>query len=536
MSFLQKVYTKGGIVFKATRTNSVALYHLFRGLKRRYQAVVVILGIALIVLIGFIIGWLTKKPEAPLQTREVRVEQVGILTGTSASLSVVGTVRSVSEAKVLAESSGTVRKVHVALGSRVSAGTVLAELENASERASVLQAEGVYESALASRMITNAQSGNSLTAFEEAKTAARNTYKTAYSTLDTVLESYVDSVFSGSSSNPSLTLTSGRDSSLERKRADIATKMQTWRFKLPVADTEDPEKLLAEADALARETSSFLTELSLVTNRSGSGATATEISNISTARTSTDTLLATLSTARDSYRSRATAATVGSQQSSTQNGTTASADASVKQALGALRLAQASLEKTLIRAPIGGTVNFLPIRVGDFVTSLMHSATVANNGALEIVSYVSEEDRASLVVGDPVSIEETYNGIITAIAPALDPVTKQIEVRVAVTSEEQIELINGQAVRIAFTNTAKPIVDAPQGPLLLPLATVKLRTDDRVVFGVSPEGTLIAYHVEIGQVRGNRIEILTALPSDLLIVVDARGLAEGQHVTQTRAE
>lgn len=536
MPFLKNVLTKTNVLVTTIRSTSATLYRKFRGLKRRYQVLISLAGLALIILIGFIIGWLTKKPVAPLQNREVEVEQVGILTGTSESLSVVGTVRSVSEASVLAEASGTVRKVHVALGSKVGAGTVLAELENDSERASVLQAEGVYEAALAARMITNAQSGNSLTAFEEAKTAARNTYKTAYSTLDTVLESYVDSVFSGSATNPSLTLTSGRDESLERKRAAIATKMQTWRYALPASESTDPETLLAEADAVANEVSAFLTELSLVTNRSGSGATATEISNISTARTSTDTLRATLSTARDSYRAKATAATVGAQQSSSQNGTTASADASVKQALGSLRLAQATLEKTLIRAPIGGTVNFLPIRVGDFVTSLMHTATVANNGALEVVTYVSEEDRATLSVGDPVSIEDTYSGIITAIAPALDPTTKQIEVRIAVTTEKDVSLINGQAVRIAFTNSAKPIADAPQGPLLLPLATVKLRTDDRVVFGISADDTLVAYHVEIGQVRGNKIEVLTTLPSDLLIVKDARGLAEGQKVTSVRTQ
>lgn len=536
MQFLRTISSKGKVLYSLLSTKFVLLYTLFKGLKRPYQVGVIALGVGIIILLGFIIGWLTKKPVVPDQGREVRLEQIGILGGTSESVSVVGTVRSVSEARVLAEASGTVRKVHVSLGSQVGAGTVLAELENASERASVLQAEGVYETALASRLITSSQSGNAQVAFEEAKTSARNTYKTAYTTLDTVLETYADSLFAGSAFNPSLTLSVGRDASLERKRTAIAEKMQAWRYALPKAETADPEVLLAEADAVAREVSTFLTELSLVANRSGSGATATELSNVSTARTSTDTLLTTLSTARDAYRAKKTAAEVASQQSGTQNGTVASADASVKQALGALRLAQANLEKTLIRAPISGTVNFLPIRVGDYVTSLMHSATIANNGALEVVSYVSEEDRVALTVNDPVKVEGEYEGVITAIAPALDPVTKQIEIRVAVTSEGTVNLVNGQAVRISFVNATKPVSDAPQGPLLLPLASVKLRTNDRVVFGVTNENTLVAYHVEIGQVRGNRIEVLTPLPSDLLIVTDARGLAEGQAVVPLRVE
>ncbi|MEK7099740.1 MAG: HlyD family efflux transporter periplasmic adaptor subunit, partial [Patescibacteria group bacterium] len=191
---------------------------------------------------------------------------------------------------------------------------------------------------------------------------------------------------------------------------------------------------------------------------------------------------------------------------------------------------QAQLEKTIIRAPIAGQVNFLPIRVGDYVTAFTHTATVAQNGALEIVSYVSESDRDLLAVGSKVTIEDKYQGVVTSIAPALDPNTKQIEIHIALSGAS--EIVNGQSVRITLPGAAKAVAvaDAPSGPLLLPLTALKLTPSARVVFSLGEDGRLVAHPVEIRDVRGDRIEVMTALPADLRIVADARGLSEGQKV------
>ena len=172
-------------------------------------------------------------------------------------------------------------------------------------------------------------------------------------------------------------------------------------------------------------------------------------------------------------------------------------------------------------------MNFLPIRVGDYVTSFTHVATVARNNALEIVAYVSEDDRDLLAAGTEVTIEDATPGVVTSISPALDPVTKQIEVHIAVEGES--ELVNGQSVRIALPNAVAATLET-EGPVLLPLSAVKLRADERIVFTVNEEGRLVAMPVEIGDVRGDRIEIRTPLSAELRIVKDARGLSDGERV------
>ncbi len=506
--------------WEKARTQAIVLWKKYRGLPRTWQIAIAVAVILLLIgLIMMLSGG--KQAEATNNFRTVTLASVGALSGNGDSVSVIGTVRSVSEADVLAQSGGTVRQVHTQLGARVPAGFVIAELENASERAVVLQAQGSYEAALAARSITLLQAGNTVQSLGEAELNARDAYRSAYTTLDNALENYVDPLMTGADR------IEGIGGDLSAKRSELAGEMRMWRYALDTASTEKPELLLERAETTTRHASEFLQLFARAANASDSGATVTQRAGVATARASADSLLSTLSSERSSLRSAQTAANVAGQQTTTTSTQTASADASVKQALGSLRLAQASLEKTVVRAPIAGTINFLPIRVGDYVTAYTHVATVANNGSLEIITYVSEADRELISAGEEVTVETTYKGIVTSIAPALDPLTKRIEVRIAVSGET--ELVNGQSVRIGFANVTTT-VEKPAGPLFLPLATVKLRSDDRIVFTVDAANKLVAVPVEIGEVRGDRIEIRTTLPLDARIVTDARGLAEGQQV------
>src|SRR3989344_6973832 len=120
-------------------------------------------------------------PEAQIHT--VTVRSVAELTSQNAPLSLVGSVSSKSEATVRAERSGQVVAVYKSLGDSVSAGAVAAEIENASERAAVLQAEGGVDAAQANLMkvsggvrteqkaILEANVANTTAALESARSA-----------------------------------------------------------------------------------------------------------------------------------------------------------------------------------------------------------------------------------------------------------------------------------------------------------------------------------------------------------------------------
>lgn len=493
-------------LFSRVSSGIQGLWRRYRSLSKRMQwvvgALVVILVIALFVVLRS--GGATSTTE---NLRAVNLRSVAELSGGSSSGTMFGTVRSRAEAMVMAEAGGTVERVHTSLGARVGAGTILAELSNASERASVLQAEGAYDAAVAAR--------NSVSV-GDADTSAVNAYQSAFTDLDVALENYIDTVFGGPGPYGPVLLIDGNGERLSGERSELRDIMNEWRRNLEDAGSRDPRTLLSEATATADRINLFLTDLSRAANGRNSRATQAQLTALITARSTVDGVRASLAAATASYRSGSVGASAG-------------ADAAVKQALGVLRAAEANLEKTLVRAPISGTVNFFPLRVGDFVTSFSHVATVAENNALEIVGYVSEDGRESLSVGSRLAVDSAHTAFVTSIAPALDPVTKQIEVRLAIDSSSG--LVNGQSVQVTLpTSDASVAEETQSGPVLLPLASVKLRSDDRVVFTVTEEGRLVAHPVETGEVRGERIEILTALSSDMRIVADARGLAEGERV------
>lgn len=487
----------------STGSRAVSLWQRFRALPRRTKWIVY----AVLAAILLVIILIPKGPAADStqSLRAVNLRSVGELSLGTGSGSIFGTVRSVSEANIVAQSGGTVEAVHTALGASVPAGFVIAELENDSESASVLQAQGVYEAALAARQGQNVGDDE-----ESAEASARS----AYSSIDTALEVYVDTVFSGTAGDPNLTISvGGWESSLENTRAKLSADMTAWRRDIDAGAT--PATLLSTGERVAANASEFLNELGRLASRPNSGASATQLEAITAARTSVNAAASSITTAQATFRSGSIGATAGS-------------DAAVKQALGTLRLAEAALERTRVRAPIAGTVNYLPLRAGDYVAQGTHAATVARNEALEIVAFVSEETREALATGDKVVVDGATDGVITSIAPALDPVTKRIEVRVSVNTDTK--LTNGASVRVEIPSLKKDGESVATGPLTLPLSAVKLRADDRVVFGVNEESRLVAYLVETGDVHGDRIEITTDLPLALSIITDARGLSEGQEI------
>ncbi len=497
------------------RRFSVHTWSKYRALALWLQIVIGVLVV--IALFALLIG--IGKLGAPKATGDtlatVTLAPIAEISGGTSGVGVVGNVRSVTEASILAESGGVVRSVSTSVGGTVPAGFVIASLENASQRAAVLQAEGAYDAAVAAR------SGLSPV---DIGTSALNTYTSSYNSLDSIAKNYIDAFYGNPGAQGPQFLISPQPFDFDyfpRKRADLAHALDTWRSHLASATSANAPQLLEEADTVTRQANSLITDIASAATKYNGDANATQLAALATARTSIASLQASITAAKQANQSQSTSASAG-------------ANASVKAALGTLRAAQANLEKTLVRAPIGGQVNFLPIRVGDYVTPLQHVATVAQNGALEIVSFVSEDTRAQLSVGQKVTVEGTFPAVITSIAPALDPVTKQIEVHIAVTGKT--ELVNGQSVRITLPGAAAATTTASTGPILLPLTALKLTPSARIVFSIGEDGRLVGHAVEIGDVRGDRIEIKTALPGDMRIVTDARGLSEGQKVNVATAQ
>jgi RND family efflux transporter MFP subunit len=303
------------------------------------------------------------------------------------------------------QNAGTIAHVFYKLGDKVHEGDVIAELNTANLSAALQQAQAVYDSSVASR---------SSTSLPEAQTQARTIYVSAYSTLDNLLHNDVDTFFgSPTAYGPQLLITAPMYNlgELSTGRNTIDAEMQTYQSTLATVDTTDPAALLTSASTIAQDVSTFLDKLSVAANDPGSNANAAQRAALATARSGANTLLTTLSTARNAYRSQSV-------------GATSLANASVEQAAAGIAVAKANLQGTQIVAPISGTLTQVDAKIGQLASPNVPLVSIISTSGFEVDAGVSETDIGKLAVGDKVSMtldafpNETFTGAVFYIAPA----------------------------------------------------------------------------------------------------------------------
>lgn len=469
-----------------------------------YVLGVIVLGIGLI---GYAFNGDGESPAADSGPREVRVARVSDLMNDVNSLSVVAEITSVSEAKISAESAGRIARVNAELGDRVSAGTVLAEIENSSQRAAVLQAEGALDAARAS-------AGGS-------QESAVSTLLGAYGAVNTAIEDAVGQIYTNPESSQGGFSVSTRDTqalaAMEASRNRMSDIVRRQDAQVGAVGAGGATAELATLEGELREVRVYLDIVLRVLNAAvpREDVTATTISgyvaDVTASRAAITTSLTAVISARTALESG--------------GGTLSSSAAAIKQAEGSYQAALANLNKTIIRSPISGTLNNFTVKLGDFVSVTQQVAIVSNNGALEAVAYVTEEDRGRITVGQKVRLGET-TGTITKIAPALDPVTRRVEVRIGLPAKTT--LTNGQSVRVELSENS--VTTPAQGPLSIPITALKIEANRTIVFGVE-NGTVVAHEITIGKLSGSTVQVLAGLTAESEIVADVRGLKEGDEVS-----
>lgn len=461
---------------------------------------------------------------------EVEVMSVTELSA-EARFDTIGKVEAISEANLQAEAGGRVTGVNVKIGDRVRAGQVLATIENSAQRASLVQAQGSYEAALAASAQSDVGVSEALTGVQNAQNNAVSTYNASYNTVNSVVLNNIDQFFTYPNGQiPGLRI-EGDATTLNNERIAYQQILPSWQAKSNTLSTRaDLNQELRYARTQVQRTIDFVDLFIAVFNQGGKvgGYTEEQLQAYSVTfsalraqliaqRTSIDTALSALASADDGITRAELAA---------QGGRVSAADAQVKIALGSLQAAQSAYQKTIIRTPIQGVVNAFYLKSGDFTAPGQPAAIVANNNGLQIKTFVNETDSANLNVGDPVTIEDGAAGVITAKAAALDPTNGKVAVVVGV--EEDSKLTNGATVKLTFSQITEQAEVTDR--ILIPLSALKITADGTFVFTVE-NNTLKALPVTQGQLFGNNVEVLEGISKESLIVTDARGLKDGQTVT-----
>jgi RND family efflux transporter MFP subunit len=449
------------------------------------------------------------------------------------SFEIIGTVEAINQADIKSEVGGRVTNVPVTLGATVSAGTVIASLENSGQYAALLQAEGAYDAALAAAATSEVGVGAAENNLRSAQNNAVTTYKNAYTSVSRSVYTTIDTIFAKPESTiPGVRIDGGTNTSyLNATRVALNTSLPQWRSDTVAAQPTDvlTEYLLSAE----QQTNVVLDLIDTIIARLSEDAdqyAGTEFAGLrSELLSDRATLTATLS-ALTSARTTLIAAEDALAQAQIAGGTSesTSANAQIKQALGSLRAAQSNYEKTIIRTPIAGVINVLDVKAGDFISAQSSIASVANNNALEITTYVGEVDKGRISIGQSVLLQGNIPATVSTIAAAINPNTRKYEVKI---QTESSDVINGDTVNITVLTNADTTDTSSDSPLMIPITAVKFTASNGSVFVVTAENTLEAIEVDIGRIEGSYVEITSGITADTQIVTDARGLSAGTTVT-----
>lgn len=367
--------------------NTIYEYYRRFGPKKVLAAVA---GLALIVLaIAFFFDKDTAEPETEQGRRSVAMIAVAELKNGA-----IGLTAPTADGRafvVRAESGGQVRSA--AKPGQVAAGSVIVELDNASERAALLQAEGAYEAALAAAKRSNISVADAETSLAAAKQGAVNADQAALTAWTSVLNNTVDELFSSPrSSTPGVRIDAGgMATTLNDERVALETILNDWQQEnaglSPNADsaalTAALEASISRTNRLGNLVDSFITLIPR--HKADVVFTESELTRLGNAFTAARTALNGQKAALESARTALTKAE-DALQNAEVGGTTgeiSAANAQIKQALGAYQSVKAAYDKTIVRAPFAGTVTSINVRMGDIVSTGADIAIIVpENGAV----------------------------------------------------------------------------------------------------------------------------------------------------------
>jgi membrane fusion protein, multidrug efflux system len=204
------------------------------------------------------------------------------------------------------------------------------------------------------------------------------------------------------------------------------------------------------------------------------------------------------------------------------------------------RLVEANiqLEDATLRAPYDGVIARRFVDVGQNVRAKEPVVQFQDVDEVDITVDVPETIMiAALRSSDIVQIVATFSGApglefpvrIKEVAQVADPITQTFQIRVAMKSPPEMNLLPGMTSTVSLTYRRARILDER---ILVPISAVfKDATGEQVAWVIGPDLTVSRRPVKLGEATGGQIEIADGLqPGDRIAVAGVTFLREGMKV------
>ena len=207
----------------------------------------------------------------------------------------------------------------------------------------------------------------------------------------------------------------------------------------------------------------------------------------------------------------------------------------VEAAQAALDMARAQFALASIRSPIAGTVSKRSINDGESVDPATPVFEVIDSASLDLVANVPAAYLGRIKTGDVAIVRvepspnKEFTGGVVQVAPAVDPQTNTVAVRVRLGNPD------GELKAGVYAN-ARIAVEIHQNALVVPDSALVVEGDDSFVF--VPKGDKVEKRkVTVGIREGKRVEITDGLKEgERVVSAGAFGLGDGTKIKIVQAE
>ncbi len=213
-----------------------------------------------------------------------------------------------------------------------------------------------------------------------------------------------------------------------------------------------------------------------------------------------------------------------------------SAAGQLESAKGKYLGAQAQLGYSEIRSPIDGVITDRPLYPGEMAAAGTALLTVMDVSSVIAKAHIPQSDAAALKVGDKGTmtvpgIEQTIEGKVTVVSPALDPNSTTVEVwleaknpKHALKPGTSVQLsLTAQTVKDALVVPGNSVITTPEGSTAVMLAGSDGRAHQKAV--------------KLGIRNGDDVQILEGITaSDKVVATGAYGLPDKTKIKIETAE
>ena len=201
-------------------------------------------------------------------------------------------------------------------------------------------------------------------------------------------------------------------------------------------------------------------------------------------------------------------------------------------ALSDIKLVQAQLEKTVIRAPFSGKLGLRQVSEGAVINSANIIVSIVNIDPIKLEFSIPERYAGLVEVGSPIffsseAAKEEVEGKVYAFEPQIDAATRTLKLR-AQSPNKSGKYLPGMFVKIRFVLSVK------EDALLVPAEAVIPELAGYKVFVVGADGKAEQRTIEIGTRTDSQVQVISGLnEGDLVLTTGVMQVRQGMPVTYT---